>query len=153
MKKVYILALICLGIDQIVKIIVSNYLILGKSIKIINNFFYLTYVHNKGAAFSILVGYRYLLIIITIIFLYFLHNHLRKQVNIFKLEIISYGLILGGVLGNLIDRILFGYVIDYLDFLIFNYNFPVFNLADSFIVIGCIMLIINSYLRGDNHEN
>lgn len=153
MKKVYILALICLGIDQIVKIFVSNYLILGKSIKIINNFFYLTYVHNKGAAFSILVGYRYLLIIITIIFLYFLYNYLRKQVNIFKLEIISYGLILGGVLGNLIDRILFGYVIDYLDFLIFNYNFPVFNLADSFIVIGCIMLIINSYLRGDNHEN
>lgn len=150
MKKVYIFALISLIIDQIVKILVSNYLILGQTIKIINNFFYLTYVQNKGAAFSILIGYRYILIIITFIFLYYLYKCIKKQKSLNKLEIISYGLLLGGIIGNLIDRIIYGYVIDYFDFMIFNYNFPIFNLADSFIVIGCIILVINSYLKGED---
>lgn len=150
MKKVYIFALISLIIDQIVKILVSNYLILGQTIKIINNFFYLTYVQNKGAAFSILIGYRYILIIITFIFLYYLYKCIKKQKSFNKLEIISYGLLLGGIIGNLIDRIIYGYVIDYFDFMIFNYNFPIFNLADSFIVIGCIILVINSYLKGED---
>ena len=150
MKKVYIFALISLIIDQIGKILVSNYLILGQTIKIINNFFYLTYVQNKGAAFSILIGYRYILIIITFIFLYYLHKCIKKQKSFNKLEIISYGLLLGGIIGNLIDRIIYGYVIDYFDFMIFNYNFPIFNLADSFIVIGCIILVINSYLKGED---
>ena len=150
MKKVYIFALISLIIDQIVKILVSNYLILGQTIKIINNFFYLTYVQNKGAAFSILIGYRYILIIIAFIFLYYLHKCINKQKSFNKLEIISYGLLLGGIIGNLIDRIIYGYVIDYFDFMIFNYNFPIFNLADSFIVIGCIILVINSYLKGED---
>lgn len=150
MKKVYIFALISLIIDQIVKILVSNYLILGQTIKIINNFFYLTYVQNKGAAFSILIGYRYILIIITFIFLYYLYKCIKKQKNLNKLEIISYGLLLGGIIGNLIDRIIYGYVIDYFDFMIFNYNFPIFNLADSFIVIGCIILVINTYLKGED---
>lgn len=150
MKKVYIFALISLIIDQIVKILISNYLILGQTIKIINNFFYLTYVQNKGAAFSILIGYRYILIIITFIFLYYLHKCIKKQKSFNKLEIISYGLLFGGIIGNLIDRIIYGYVIDYFDFMIFNYNFPIFNLADSFIVIGCIILVINSYLKGED---
>ena len=150
MKKVYIFALISLIIDQIVKILVSNYLILGQTIKIINNFFYLTYVQNKGAAFSILIGYRYILIIITFILLYYLYKCIKKQKSLNKLEIISYGLLLGGIIGNLIDRIIYGYVIDYFDFMIFNYNFPIFNLADSFIVIGCIILVINSYLKGED---
>lgn len=150
MKKVYIIALISLIIDQIVKILVSNYLILGQTTKIINNFFYLTYVQNTGAAFSILIGYRYILIIITLIFLYYLYKYTKKQTNPNKLAILSYGLLLGGIIGNLIDRIIYGYVIDYLDFMIFNYNFPIFNLADTFIVIGCIILVINSYAKGEN---
>lgn len=150
MKKVYIIALISLIIDQIVKILVSNYLILGQTTKIINNFFYLTYVQNTGAAFSILIGYRYILIIITLIFLYYLYKYTKKQTNLNKLAILSYGLLLGGIIGNLIDRIIYGYVIDYLDFMIFNYNFPIFNLADTFIVIGCIILVINSYAKGEN---
>lgn len=150
MKKVYIIALISLIIDQIVKILVSNYLILGQTTKIINNFFYLTYVQNTGAAFSILIGYRYILIIITLIFLYYLYKYTKKQINPNKLAILSHGLLLGGIIGNLIDRIIYGYVIDYLDFKIFNYNFPIFNLADTFIVIGCIILVINSYAKGEN---
>lgn len=150
MKKVYIITLISLIIDQIVKILVSNYLILGQTTKIINNFFYLTYVQNTGAAFSILIGYRYILIIITLIFLYYLYKYTKKQTNPNKLAILSHGLLLGGIIGNLIDRIIYGYVIDYLDFMIFNYNFPIFNLADTFIVIGCIILVINSYAKGEN---
>lgn len=150
MKKVYIIALISLIIDQIVKILVSNYLILGQTTKIINNFFYLTYVQNTGAAFSILIGYRYILIIINLIFLYYLYKYTKKQTNPNKLAILSHGLLLGGIIGNLIDRIVYGYVIDYLDFMIFNYNFPIFNLADTFIVIGCIILVINSYAKGEN---
>lgn len=79
-----------------------------------------------------------------------MYKYTKKQTNPNKLAILSHGLLLGGIIGNLIDRIIYGYVIDYLDFMIFNYNFPIFNLADTFIVIGCIILVINSYAKGEN---
>ena len=73
-------------------------------------------------------------------------NYIKKNEISRKIEIVALGLILGGLVGNLIDRIFYGYVIDYLSFEIFGYSFAVFNLADSFIVISVILLIIDMIL-------
>ena len=78
---------------------------------------------------------------------------LIEKNNINKIGTISYGLLLGGILGNLFDRIFYGYVIDYLDFRIFNFNFAIFNLADMAIVIGAILLIVFEGSDNDGRKN
>lgn len=148
MKKITLISLICIFIDQITKLIIKNTINLHSSIILIKNFFSLTYVKNYGAAWSILSGSRIFLIIIAIASLFLIYNYFIKDKNLSKLEIITYGLLIGGIIGNLIDRIVFGYVIDFFDFLIFNYNFPVFNFADIFIVVSAGLIIIDT-VRGE----
>jgi signal peptidase II len=123
-----------------------------KSIKVIDNFFYITYVQNEGAAFGILKNSRWIFIALAIIAVIAIIRYIMSDKKIFMDETISYSLILGGIIGNLIDRILFGYVIDYADFYIFGYNFPIFNVADSCMVIGFIIVMYNLIIRGDRHE-
>ncbi len=148
-KMIILISIILLCIDQISKLLVVNLLTKAGSITIIKNFFYLTYINNDGAAFSILVGKRIFLILVAILVIILLLHHIKKNNIQNKLEIISLSLILGGSLGNLIDRIVRGYVIDFLDFKIINYNFPIFNLADTFIVIGVFLLLLKE-LRKEN---
>ena len=145
-KKPYIIAFFFFLIDLCSKQIIIHVMTLSESIKVINNFFYITYVHNKGAAWSILEDQRILLLIISVIVLFLINKFMNKE-ELTKLENISYGMIIGGILGNLFDRIFFGYVIDFIDFKIFGYNYPVFNLADSFIVIGIILMFIISFKK------
>lgn len=142
MVTTIIISIILLCIDQISKILVVNLLTKTDSITIIKNFFYLTYINNDGAAFSILVGKRIFLILIAVLAIVMLIRYIKKNNIQNKLELVSISLIIGGSLGNLMDRVVRGYVIDFLDFKIFNYNFPIFNLADTFIVIGVFLLII-----------
>lgn len=138
--------------DMLSKIVVINYLELEESVKIINKFLYLTYVRNTGAAWSILSNNTYivlsisLMIIIGIIW-YIMRN---KIDNIF--EKIAYSLILGGAIGNFVNRLIYGYVIDFIDIKIFGYDYPIFNLADVFIVAGVILLIMYSW-RNSNGNN
>lgn len=141
--KVYRLMCIVLLMDQIIKIIIRHSMNEFQEIKIIRNFFSIIFVENTGAAFSILKDSTLLLIIISVIFIILLGKHIEKEYNKFtKIEILFYGLILGGIYGNLIDRIVHRKVTDYLSFTIINYDFPVFNLADICIVVGTIMLVI-----------
>lgn len=142
-EKPYIIAFLFFIIDLISKLIVLKVLELGESIKVIDNFFYITHVHNTGAAWSILEDQRILLLIIPIIVLVLINKYMNKE-KLSKYEGISYGIIMGGIIGNLFDRIFYGYVIDFIDFRIFDYNYPVFNLADTFIVVGIIIMIIIS---------
>lgn len=121
--------------------IISSKMLVNSSITIIKDFFNITYVKNIGAAFSILSGGRFLLIIIALIAIYIIYKLLIKNKNLNRINIINYSLLIGGIIGNLIDRIIRGYVVDYLDFTIFNYNFPIFNIADICIVISCVLLI------------
>lgn len=145
-----IILLICLNItivDQLIKMGVSS---LSNNIEVIKDFFNITYAENTGAAFSILNNSRFFLILmgfgaVIMIMFFFIKN--KKQT---KLSIASYGILLGGIVGNLFDRIKYGYVIDYLDFRIFGYNFPIFNLADIAIVIGCFLLIIMLMMEDKN---
>ena len=148
-KKYIIITFIFFIIDLISKQVLSRVLELGKSIKVIKNFFYITLAHNDGAAFSILRDKQILLIIITVIALFFIYKYVHKE-DLGKLDSFAFSMITGGILGNLLDRIVYNYVIDFLDFKIFGYDFPIFNLADSFIVIGVILLIIKSIKESIN---
>ena len=149
-KKPYIIAFFFFIIDLISKQVVSKVINIGESIKVIKNFFYITLAHNNGAAWSILENKRILLLVITVISLFLINKFMNKE-KLSNLESLSYGMIIGGILGNLFDRIVFSYVIDFLDFKIFGYDYPIFNLADSFIVIGIILMIIIS-IRKEYYE-
>ena len=145
-KKISILTVILVIVDQIVKFLVSTYL---NYIDVIPKFLYLSLEKNYGVAFSMLWNNRLLILIISLLLILFLiyllnKDYLSKGKNN-KLLNVTYGLLFGGILGNLIDRIVRGYVIDYIGVYIFNYKFPVFNLADSFITIGVILMIISTF--------
>lgn len=135
-------------IDQILKIIVRSNLNLYQEIKIINNFFSITYLKNTGAAFSILKNSSLFLIIISALFIVLISKYIKKEENrLTKLDVYSLGMILGGVFGNLLDRIIHKGVIDYLSFKFFNYYFPVFNFADICITIGIALFIISTFIN------
>ncbi|MFA5276125.1 MAG: signal peptidase II [Candidatus Omnitrophota bacterium] len=122
-------------LDQLSKTLAINFLQLNTPVTLIKNFFYLTLVHNRGAAFGMLRNQLLLFIAISILAIFFIFFHLKEKKNSF-LNKVSLSLILSGALGNLIDRLRFGYVIDFLDFRIW----PVFNLADSALTIGALLL-------------
>ena len=145
--KMYFITCIVLLLDQIVKIIVNNCMPLYDEIKIIPNFFSIYYVKNTGAAFSILENNTTFLIFLTVIFILIIHKSIKNETNITKLSSISFGLILGGMFGNLIDRIIHAGVIDYLSFEFFSYGFPIFNIADIGITLGVSIMLIEMLLE------
>ena len=154
MKKklsIIIIAIFGIALDQISKLYIASNLILYKKNPIINNFFNITYVQNRGAAWGILNNNIILLVVITVLALGFICSFIFKEYNIKKLDIVLYGMLLGGIIGNFIDRIFRGYVIDFLDFIIFGYDFPVFNIADMLIVISVGIMII-TYWRSRNEN-
>lgn len=127
----------------------------GKSIKLIEGFLRFYYVENRGAAFGILQDKIWFLVIVTVLMFIILAYIFFKNKNITKLSKISLVLIGGGALGNFIDRVKIGYVVDFIDVRFGNiYDFPVFNLADSFVVCGTFILIIlilmNKFEKGEN---
>ena len=153
MKKIILISILTLIIDIFTKQIVLNTLIEDQSITIIKDFFSITFAKNTGVAFSFLEGRIPFIIIMTTIVIFFILKYL-KTTTINKYESICYGLIIGGAIGNLIDRIIYGYVIDFFDFNLLGYSFPVFNLADTAIVIGVIILFILSLIESRNqYEN
>ena len=144
-KKILLITLYGLLFDQIIKFLVSKYI---TNVTIIPNFISLIYAENDGVAFSMLSGSRIIIIIISILLLSFLAYYMNKDyVSKKKDDIlmdVSYGLLFGGILGNLLDRIIRGFVIDYISINIIGYHFPIFNLADVMIRIGVIIMIIRT---------
>lgn len=132
-------------IDQLSKFLINKFMYLGEEKVIIKNFFSLTYVENNGAAFGMFKGKLFLIISISIILLiYLIREIINNKDN--KLITISLSFIVGGLVGNLFDRIFFSGVKDFLDFTIFKYSFAIFNLGDVFIVVGSIMMIVGMIL-------
>lgn len=154
LKKIVGISTIIIILDQLIKYLISNKIELNESIEIINHFFLITYVQNIGAAWNILSGNRWLLIMIGMISLIAIYLYFIKDKKLKKIEVITYSILIGGIIGNLIDRIVYGYVIDYLSFNIFGYHFPVFNLADICIVVS-VFLMIMIEIKGseEKHEN
>lgn len=150
-KKVFFTALILLTLDQLLKIVIKTNFTLNTRVTVISNFFFITYVENEGAAWSMFEGKTFLLLLISLLFLVFLSSCLKKDKRVNKINILSYGLIIGGILGNMIDRVLYKKVIDFLSIKIFGYYFPIFNIADIAIVVGTILFIIDVFREGREH--
>ena len=150
-RKIAMISLICLFIDQITKYIITTSMNLFDSINVIKSFFNITYVRNYGAAWSILEGNKIFLILVALSSLFFIYWFFIRNNKLKTLEIVIYGVLIGGILGNLTDRIILGYVIDFLDFNLLGYDFPVFNAADIFIVISIGLMIIGLF-KGEEED-
>ncbi|MBR5001143.1 MAG: signal peptidase II [Firmicutes bacterium] len=133
-----ILALI--GLDWLTKYWIQTSMALNDTIPVIDGIFHITYIHNYGAAFSILQGKQSFLLIVTgiamtAILAYMVIGQIRKKAA--PMELWSLALILAGGIGNFIDRVRFGYVVDFFDFRIW----PIFNVADIAVCCGCGLLV------------
>ena len=132
----YFVIVAIIVLDQISKHMVKSQFMLNESIAVIENIFHLTYVRNFGAAFGILKHQKMFFVLLTTTVLIGIIVFIRKQSNIHSLVKWSLSLVVGGAVGNLIDRVVYGYVIDFFDFPIW----PVFNIADMAIVVGAFLL-------------
>lgn len=143
MKKKYViislLILLLILFDQGIKLLVLK-TIVDKPVIIIDNFLKFIFVKNTGAAFGFLGNSTNILVILTVMLLYYLINEIRRNIDS-KLSIVSLSLIISGAIGNLIDRLFRGYVIDYISFTLFKREMAVFNAADIFITFGVILLM------------
>jgi signal peptidase II len=143
------IAAIVIVLDQLTKITLTRLFTIGESLPV-TSFFNLVLAYNKGAAFSFLAeqaGWqRYFFtgisIAATLFILYLLKRHAGRRLFCWALA-----LILGGAIGNLIDRIIYGHVIDFLDFHVLNWHWPAFNVADSAICIGAILFVVDELRR------
>lgn len=140
---VFILSVIIIVLDQLSKSLAIKYLKFSDSKIIVPDFFRLTYVENYGAAFGVLQNKRWIFIVITLAVIIYISFFMFK--NYYKVSTfmrIGVAMFIGGALGNFIDRVRYGYVVDFLSFRLFNrFEFPVFNVADIFIVVSTIILV------------
>lgn len=130
-------ALFIIFLDQLTKFLVKQNFELSQSFPIIKNILHFTYITNTGSAFGLFKGYNLFFILFSIIVIVIILYNLKKIKQNQKLMQFSIGLLLGGTIGNLIDRILYWHVIDFIDFRIW----PVFNVADSAVTISVIILV------------
>lgn len=143
------LAALILIADQLTKVLILGAFQLGDSTPV-TSFFNVVRAHNSGAAFSFLAGasgwqrwfFTALGVLAALIILWMLKSHAGQKLFAFSLACI-----LGGAIGNVIDRVLYGYVVDFLDFHWRGWHFPAFNIADSAITIGALCLILDELLR------
>lgn len=143
------LALLVIGLDQLSKLMVVDAFAYGEGV-IITSFFNLVHVLNHGAAFSFLAGaggwqrwfFTTLAVVISVWLIIMIRRHQSE-----RLQPLAFALILGGALGNVIDRVRIGAVIDYLDFHAAGVHFPAFNLADSAITLGVILMLVQQVLE------
>ena len=140
----FILSILVIILDQVTKFLAIKHLKTAAPVTIVDNFFQFNYVENYGAAFGILEGKKVFFIIMTLAVVigisFFLIKHYHDM-NVFLR--IGIGLLLGGAVGNFIDRVRLGYVVDFISFrLIGRYDFPVFNIADIAIVIGTGLILV-----------
>jgi signal peptidase II len=133
-----IIIVLIVALDQYTKYVIVNKINFGDVIPVIDKFFYLTYWENKGAAWGILQNGRIFFLVITVVIVAAMTYILYKSDN--KILKSALSLVLGGALGNFIDRARTGSVVDFLDFYLGSYHFPTFNVADTFVVIGTFLL-------------
>ena len=150
MLIIFILACFLILLDQLSKNFIVNHFSLGESKEVIANFFSISSHRNRGAAWGILQDSRLFFLVATIIFVAILSYYLLKQKNsLSAFDKETFALIYGGAIGNFIDRLTRHEVVDFLDFRIFGYDFPIFNLADCFICVGVFFLLYKIYKEDD----
>lgn len=146
----FIVAFIILIIDQVTKFFALN-LRDGKVIYLIDEFLKFKYLENRGAAFGILQNQKWLLSLVSIaVIIYLIYFYFKYKNRLSSIYRVTLGLILGGAIGNLIDRMVRNFVVDFISVTFPNgYNFPIFNVADMAIVIGVILILILTIKEGD----
>ncbi len=144
-KKIIVLTIILILLDQITKLLVTLNINLNTGINLIPSFFSLVYVQNTGAAWGMFSSGTIILALLSIIFLAFFVKYIIDRKDMDNFEVVINSMLIGGIVGNLIDRLVRGYVVDFFSFKIFSYNFPIFNVADCFIVISIILLLFKIY--------
>lgn len=142
---VVIISVVVFVLDLITKYMIQNHIAL-QNVEIIKGFFSLTYAENTGMAWSLLSGKQAFLSIVSAIAIGVMIYYVVAK-NLDRFTKIALALMIGGAAGNLFDRLFLGYVRDFLDFIIFGYDFPIFNVADSALSIGVILLIIASLIE------
>lgn len=148
-----IIAGLLLLLDQITKVLIDHSFKLGESILLVNNFLSLTYVTNKGAAWGILSGYGWLLLLIASVVMAAVIYFMRWLTEGFNERYLALAMIISGIIGNSIDRIWRGEVVDFLDLHIANYHWPpVFNVADSAICVGVFVFFLSNIIRAPKKE-
>ncbi|WP_028561599.1 signal peptidase II [Paenibacillus pinihumi] len=143
----YWIAVVVFIIDWVTKKMISTNLEIADKISVIGNFFIITSHRNKGAAFGILEGQRIFFLIITVIVVAGIIGYIYMNRKSGKPMLLSaLGLVLGGAVGNFLDRALYGEVVDFLQFTFGSYIFPIFNIADSAIVCGVALILLDTIL-------
>lgn len=147
-RNVFLIVIFIIGIvlDQWTKGLVANNMNLFESIEIIPGFFSITYAQNTGAAWSMMEGQMFFFYVITVVacvLLVFYLKNLKEEQFLSKLGVI---MMLSGTIGNFMDRVMFQYVRDFLDFIIFGYDFPIFNVADSFLCVGVAIILLEEFM-------
>jgi signal peptidase II len=144
------LAALTLALDQITKLLVMAKLAPYQDVISLTSFFNLVHVHNTGAAFSLFAdqpGWQRGFFMVVGLVASALMIYLMRQTRGRALFSLSLALILGGALGNVIDRALYGHVIDFLDFHLAGWHWPAFNVADSGITVGAVLLVLDSFRK------
>lgn len=145
----YLIAFVLFLIDQGTKYLIAKRLELYEQIPVIGDFFLITSSRNRGAAFGILQDQLWFFIVVTLVVVAGIVWYMQKVLKEGrKLLPTALALVLGGALGNFIDRLLMGEVVDFLQFNFGSYTFPIFNIADSCIVIGVALIILDTLLDG-----
>lgn len=140
-------------VDQLTKFLVVKYMTLGQSISVIDNFLYITSHRNEGAAWGILQGKMIFFYVVTFVVIGLVILWIRKlDIKKEKLLVIALSLILGGALGNFIDRVMYQHVVDFINTYIFGYDFPIFNIADSALCIGVFLMAVDAILDIKRHS-
>lgn len=138
----YLVAILIVILDQLSKWWIVQEIAIGERIPIIENFLYITSHRNQGAAWGILQGQMTFFYIVTIIVVIFVVYHIQKYGKENPFFGYTMAIILGGAIGNFIDRLFRKEVVDFIDVYPFGYNFPIFNVADSALTIGVLLMII-----------
>lgn len=146
-----LIALLIVALDRSTKLWAVSHLKGKESLSVIENFFQLTYVENQGVAFGLFAQLNVLLPILSLGLILFLMAMARKYQNKGKRILLPLAFIIGGAIGNLIDRMTTKYVVDFLSFRFGNYDFPVFNVADIFVSLGAFFLLL-FFLREEERE-
>lgn len=146
-RKAYIILVGVFAADRLSKMAVEHFLSAQRQVDLLGGLFSLNLIYNNGAAFSLFAGARVVFVAITCLvvagFIAYLEWSRIKQQKLVWLVPISVGLLLGGALGNLYDRMMYGYVVDFIDF----HVWPVFNVADIFIVSGAALFVLSYFMH------
>jgi len=147
-KKYFLIIALILISDQLTKLLIKSKYSVGNGKTIIKDFFNITYVKNNGAVWGFFSNHASTVVpiiitvfsLITLVVIVFFFLKLKGDC---KYELLGISFVLGGALGNILDRLYQGFVVDFLEFIIIKYHWPVFNIADSFISIGVFVLVLS----------